>query len=261
MSTFAPTPTRTTGPLRKATEAGVALWLDCRHTPASGHVAQARAAVDERTCGVLGGAPEGRSPRPGGIPAGLAVTAVATDGTAVVGPVRSVVGYRRIMDVLLADLEALVASGGPLPVSPTVIEYSLSDVDAAVDACLDLAGSWEAKAMRGLAGVAGAHLLYGALRRDLGSARWARLIAAGAQVPYLLWSCGPAVTADRGARLAEKCLFPGTGVALSPAALAEFGERGVVTGPTALDLDEAVRVAKALGWFDVNLNSLSTAGV
>ncbi|MCL6670489.1 hypothetical protein [Streptomyces panaciradicis] len=177
------------------------------------------------------------------------------DGRAVtVAPVGGVAGYRQAMNTVLTTLETAVAVGTPTP--PMAIEYSPADVDATVNAHLDLASSWEAKAMRGRAGLAGAHLLHAALRHDLTTDRWTRLAARGARAPYLRWSItARSLRADTGVAYAQRCLFPGTTLALPPTVWREFESRGVVTGPTALDVTEARRVIDTLGWFGVRLDA------
>ncbi|MFF4170677.1 hypothetical protein [Streptomyces sp. NPDC001744] len=253
MKLLAPLPTRPAGALRKAAEAGTALWLDHRHTPPSASLPHTGGETDENVQGVL--LPGGPALRADAGPAAI-LAAAAGDRTATMGPVHSVTGYRQVMDRVLTALETAVAAGTPPPPLPLAIEYSVPGADAAADARLDLVGGWEAKAMRGRAGLAGAHLVYAALRHDLTTDRWARLAASGARAPHLLWTAtGPSVTVDRSVHYAERCLFPGTGLALSPAVLREFGERGVVTGPTAPDAVGARRVVDTLTWFGVRLDT------
>ncbi|TXS42136.1 hypothetical protein EAO75_33665 [Streptomyces sp. uw30] len=232
----------------------MAVWLDCRHSAPSEPVPQAGKRPDEYVHGLL--APGAPAVRLGADPVEIVAAMADRRNAVTVGPVHSVTGYRRAMDTMLTALETAVAEGAARPAHPMAIEYSLPGVDAAVNARLDLVGSWEAKAMRGRAGLAGAHLMYAALQRDLATDRWARLLAGGARAPYLLWSTGgPSVPADRSVDYAEKCLFPGTALALSPAALREFDERGLVTGPTALDAAEARRVVATIAWFGVRLDA------
>ncbi|MCH0566235.1 MULTISPECIES: hypothetical protein [unclassified Streptomyces] len=248
MDTLTPLPIRPAGPLRRAAAARVAVWLDRRRTAAE---------TGEPTLGpgleaALGGAAGGvQDLLPPPAPGGRSPGRLSAHGTRITGPVHGPAGYRRLMRRLLS--EAATASPAARPVA---IEYSVPAVDALVDARLDLIGGWEAKAMRSRAGIAGAHLLYDMLLRDLSSPRWAEAIDRGAPAPYLLWSTQPGAGPDRGADLAQRLLFPGTAVALSPRALEAFAQHGVVTGPTALDLAEALRVARVLDWFGLRLDAL-----
>ncbi|MGW7425172.1 hypothetical protein ACWGJB_34945 [Streptomyces sp. NPDC054813] len=239
MNTLAPL--RPAGPLRGAA-ADVALWLDCRRTSREGaHRARAEAAhpVHDMLPPVSGTAsPERRS----------------ADGTVVAGPVHGVAAYRRLMDELLSGATASPAA------RPVAVEYSLPAVDALVNARLDLIGGCEAKAMRFRAGIAGAHLLYETLRRDLCSPDWIRAADRGVPAPFLLWTTEPGAGPDQGAEYAGKCLFPGTAVALSPGALRAFAQHAAVTGPTAADLVEARRVAGVLDWFGIRLDALVGSG-
>ncbi|WP_406011026.1 hypothetical protein OG440_36510 [Streptomyces sp. NBC_00637] len=186
-----------------------------------------------------------------GAPAGR----LSANGTVVAGPAHGPAAFRRLMRELLAQASAAPAPGPEG--RPVAVEYSVPAVDALVNAGLDRMGGCEAKAMRFRAGIAGAHLLYDMLRRDLRSPGWTRAVARGIPAPYLLWSTTPGAGPDQGAEYAERCLFPGTAVALSPEALRTFVERGAVTGPTALDLVEARRVVRILDWFGIRLDTLA----
>ncbi|MFF4657945.1 hypothetical protein [Streptomyces sp. NPDC001381] len=240
MNTLAPLRPRPAGPLRRA--ADVALWLDCRRTSPE-RARQARADLAHTVHDMLPPLPRGHSPE-----------RRSADGTVVAGPVHGLAGYRRLMRRLLSRTAASPDSG---PVArPVAVEYPIPAVDALVNARLDLIGSCEAKAMRFRAGIAGAHLLYDTLRRDLRSPAWVRAVARDVPAPYLLWTTEPCAGPDQGAEYAEKCLFPGTAVALSPDALRTFSRHAVVTGPTAVDLQEARRVAGILDWFGIRLDAL-----
>ncbi|MFJ9121538.1 hypothetical protein ACIRJO_39165 [Streptomyces sp. NPDC102394] len=251
MSTHTPLPARPAGPLRRAGEARVAIWLDCRHLSPCEPVPQ----PDPHTAGTVQGVLlPGRPTLPPGADPDQIAAVLAEDRAVTTGPVNGVAGYRQAMNTALTALETAVATGIPTP--PIAIEYSPVGVDAVVDARLDLAGSWEAKAMRGRAGLAGAHLLHAALRHDLATDRWTRLAARGARAPFLLWSTtAPSLGVDTSVGYAQRCLFPGTALALSPAVLREFEARGVVTGPTPLDIVEAQRIIDTLGWFGVGLDT------
>ncbi|NEC91779.1 hypothetical protein [Streptomyces sp. SID12501] len=228
---------RPPGPPRGA-KAHVALWLDCRRaSEETAEAARAEAAytVHDVLPPASGTASTERS---------------SVNGTVVVGPVHSLAGYRRLMRGLLSSTTASPAA------RPPAIEYPVQAVDALVNARLDLTGGCEAKAMRSCAGVAGAHLLYDALRHDLRSPDWLRAMAGGIPAPYLLWTTHFGAGPDRGAEYAAKCLFPGTAVALAPDALRTFTRHTVVTGPTSVDLVEARRVAGILDWFGIRLDAL-----
>lgn len=243
MGTLVPLATRPLGPLPRAV-ADVTLWLDCRRTPPE---AVARSFAEAaRTVGDM-------------LPPVADVTSAGrrtANGTTVAGPVHGPAQFRHLMRRLLSEATAAPAPGPRDRPGGVAVEYSIPAVDALVNAGLDRIGGCEAKAMRFRAGVAGAHLLYDMLRRDLRSPGWARATARGIPAPYLLWSTAPGAGPDRGAEYAERCLFPGTAVALSPAALRTFVERGSVTGPTALDLVEARRVVGILDWFGIRLDTL-----
>ncbi|MDH6228335.1 hypothetical protein [Streptomyces sp. MJP52] len=237
MNTLTRLPPHPAGPPRGAT-AKAELWLDLRHTSpeaaAPDHAGAAHTAHDVLPA-VAGGPPgEHRSAR----------------GVLVAGPVLGIAGYRRLTRELL--------SGAPAPsgARPLAVEYSVPAVDAVVNARLDRIGGWEAKAPHDRAGIAGAHLLYDAFRRDLRSPAWGRALGRGAPVPRLLWSTRPPAGPDRGAEYAERCLLPGTAVALSPEALSAFTRHAAVTAPASADLAEARRVAGILDRFGIRLAAL-----
>ncbi|MER6692123.1 hypothetical protein [Streptomyces minutiscleroticus] len=171
------------------------------------------------------------------------------------GPVYGLNEFRRLMRTLAERAERMLACDDVF--APVVVEYPVPAVDVLVDARLDLIGSWEAKALRSRAGLAGAHLLYDEFRRALRSPHWSRLSAQGVPAPSLLWTTASVDGPARGVEYAQSCLFPGTTVALTPDALEEFGRRAAVTGPTALDLTDARRMAEALAWCGIRLEDLS----
>ncbi|MFE7932642.1 hypothetical protein ACFU6S_28715 [Streptomyces sp. NPDC057456] len=222
----------------------MALWLDCRRTPPEA-VARSRAEAAQTVRDLL-------LPVVQGAPA----DGLTANGTVVAGPVHGPAALRRLMRGLLSQAAAAPAPGPEDRPVAVAVEYSVPAVDALVNAGLDRIGGCEAKAMRFRAGVAGAHLLYDMLRRDLSSPAWARAVARGIPAPYLLWSTTPGAGPDRGAEYAEQCLFPGTAVALSPDALRTFVERDAVAGPTTPDLVEARRVVGILDWFGIRLDTL-----
>src|SRR5690606_15602027 len=113
-----------------------------------------------------------------------------------------------------------------------------------------------AKAMRDRAGVAGAHLLYDALRRELASPQWTRALDRGLAAPGLLVSTRPMAGPDRGAEYARQCLLPGAAVALAPGALRSFADDDSAPRTSTVDLAEARRVVGILDWFGISLHAL-----
>ncbi|WP_448321847.1 hypothetical protein [Streptomyces sp. CO7] len=239
MNTLTPLPTRPNGPPRGAA-AEAELWLDLRHVSPG---AEARALAD-----AMPAARDTLPPAEGGAAGGPR----SARGVLVAGPVHGPAGYRRLMRALSSAAAASPGAG------PVAVEYPVATVNAMVNARLDRIGGWEAKAMRDRAGIAGAHLLYDALRRDLNSPDWVRALARGVPAPRLVWSTRPPAGPDRGAEYAEQCLLPGTAVALSPEALSAFARRAAVTGPATADLAEARRVAGILDWFGIHLDALDS---
>jgi len=214
------------------------LWLDCRHrapgAAAGTHDGEAHAVED-----VL--PPVGRPARPEYLSRG---------GVAITGPVHGPAAGGRLLRGLLAAHSATEVA------RRYVVEYPAPVVDALVNAALDRIGGWEAKAMRDRAGVAGAHLLYDALRRELASPQWTRALDRGLAAPGLLVSTRPMAGPDRGAEYARQCLLPGAAVALAPGALRSFADDDSAPRTSTVDLAEARRVVGILDWFGISLDAL-----
>ncbi|CAL9373571.1 hypothetical protein [Streptomyces sp. enrichment culture] len=168
----------------------------------------------------------------------------------ITGPVHGPAAARRLLRRLLTAQ----ATAGPAP--RYLVEYPAPAVDALVNAGLDRIGGWEAKAMRDRAGVAGAHLLHDALRRELDSPQWLRALDRGWPAPGLLVSTRPMAGPDRGAGYARQCLLPGTAVALAPGALRSFTDDDSAVLRPSVDLVEARRVVRVLDWFGIRLDAL-----
>ncbi|MDG3015924.1 transaldolase [Speluncibacter jeojiensis] len=101
----------------------------------------------------------------------------------------SVDRHREVIDAYLTGLETAKAAGHDLSTIFSVASFFVSRVDTEIDARLEKIGTPEALELRGKAGVANARLAYAAYQEVFeGSARWAALAEAGANVQRPLWA-------------------------------------------------------------------------
>jgi transaldolase len=96
--------------------------------------------------------------------------------------------YREVMDAVLEGMERARAAGHDLSRIGSVASFFVSRVDTEIDKRLDKIGSDEAKALRGLAGIANARLAFAAYEEVFGTDRWSALAAAGAHPQRPLWA-------------------------------------------------------------------------
>jgi transaldolase len=122
--------------------------------------------------------------------AGLpAITRTLAEGVSVnVTLIFSVERYRAVMDAFIAGVEQAKANGHNVAELHSVASFFVSRVDTEVDKRLDKIGTDEAKALRGKAAVANAHLAYGAFQETFTTDRWRELAAAGAHAQRPLWA-------------------------------------------------------------------------
>lgn len=133
----------------------------------------------------------------------------------------SVRRYGQSLDACLDGLDDARAAGHDLTALPVCTSLATGRIEAGIDERLVALGTPGALALRGTAALAVARLAYRLYEERLGTACWRRLAAAGARPPRPLWETdGPAGGAGRELRHAESLVAWGTGVVLSPAALA-----------------------------------------
>jgi transaldolase len=96
--------------------------------------------------------------------------------------------YLEVMDAFLEGIEAARAVGHDLTLLASVASFFVSRVDTEIDQRLDTIGSVEAKAVRGMAGVANARLAFQTYDDVFTSGRWDALARAGARPQRPLWA-------------------------------------------------------------------------
>ena len=96
--------------------------------------------------------------------------------------------YREVIEAYLAGLRLAHADGLDVAKIHSVASFFISRVDTEIDARLEAIGTDEALALRGLAGVANAHLAYELFQDAFSSDDWTSLQAAGANLQRPLWA-------------------------------------------------------------------------
>ncbi|MEL4152732.1 transaldolase [Corynebacterium bovis] len=119
-----------------------------------------------------------------------AVTDVLAAGISVnVTLIFSVARYQQVMKAFIEGIAAARENGHDISRIHSVASFFVSRVDTEIDARLDAAGTPEAAALKGKAGIANARLAYDAFRTGLlENATWQELAAAGAHVQRPLWA-------------------------------------------------------------------------
>ena len=169
-------------------------------------------------------------------------------------------GYQQVVDAYLDGLEQRAAAGQPLSSVAAVAGFGVGPIDNEVDRRLcslprsarGAPGGRIVDALRGLAALATAQVVYQHFRQRFASARFATLRAQGAQVQRLLWA-GTAVS-DPGSdatRYVDALIGAETIAALSLPTLEAFEEQGRLR-----PMDDHHRAEAA-----ATLHSLAEAGI
>lgn len=96
--------------------------------------------------------------------------------------------YRAVMEAYMAGLEERRDGGKDITAISSVASVFVSRIDSMIDEMLEKAGTPEALALRGKAGLANSKLIYREFRRICDGDRWKRLAAAGARPQRPLWA-------------------------------------------------------------------------
>jgi transaldolase len=118
-----------------------------------------------------------------------AITATLAAGISVnVTLIFSLERYRAVINAFLAGLEQARDNGHDLAGIHSVASFFVSRVDTEIDRRLEAAGTGEARALKGRAGIANARLAYQIFEEQFDTERWQVLAAAGARVQRPLWA-------------------------------------------------------------------------
>jgi transaldolase len=96
--------------------------------------------------------------------------------------------YDEVMDAYLGGMEEYHASGGELSKVASVASFFVSRFDTEVDKRLEVIGTDEALALRGVTANANARVAYGRFLETFGSDRFQNLAGSGARVQKPLWA-------------------------------------------------------------------------
>ncbi len=168
--------------------------------------------------------------------AGLpAITAVLAEGISVnVTLIFSVERHREVMDAYLAGMEKAREAGYDLSKIHSVASFFVSRVDTEVDKRLEKAGSEQALALRGQAGVANARLAYAAYQEVFeGGDRYQALMADGARVQRPLWASTGVKNPDYSDTLyVTELVAPRTVNTMPEKTIDAVADHGVIRGDT-----------------------------
>ncbi|NYE95449.1 transaldolase [Psychromicrobium silvestre] len=118
-----------------------------------------------------------------------AITATLAAGISVnVTLIFSLARYRAVINAFQAGLKLAKENGHDLSTIHSVASFFVSRVDTEIDKRLDAIGTEDAKALKGLAGVANARLAYQVYEELFSTERWAVLAEAGALPQRPLWA-------------------------------------------------------------------------
>ena len=174
--------------------------------------------------------------------------------------------YARVAEAYLEALEERLAAGRKIDTVASVASFFVSRIDSLVDARLEerAAGSDAATAgrLRALAGriaIANAKLAYSHFLELTGSARWAKLAAAGAAPQRLLWaSTSTKNPAYRDVLYVEQLIGRDTVNTMPPETIDAFRDHGAAVETLGKGLDEAEGELAELAALGISLDQATT---
>ncbi|MBC6462282.1 transaldolase [Actinomadura sp. HBU206391] len=163
-----------------------------------------------------------------------AITRALSEGISVnVTLIFSLERYGQVVDAFCEGMEQAREAGLDLSKIASVASFFVSRVDTEIDKRLDKAGSAEAKALTGKAGVANARLAYALFEEKSDTDRWRALEAAGARPQRPLWaSTGVKDPALRDTMYVEELVAPGVVNTMPEATLDAVADHGEIRGDT-----------------------------
>ena len=139
----------------------------------------------------------------------------------------SLVAYKAVAESFIAGLEERMAKGLPVANVASVASFFVSRIDAVMDKKIDDSGDAALKPLRGKIAIANAKVAYQHYLSLIGSDRWKKLAAAGAQPQRLLWaSTGVKDKAFRDVMYVEELIGRDTVNTIPPATMDAFRDHG-----------------------------------
>ncbi|CAN5396328.1 bifunctional transaldolase/phosoglucose isomerase [soil metagenome] len=175
--------------------------------------------------------------------------------------------YAEVLEAYISGLETFVAGGGDPKRIASVASFFISRIDVAADNQLDgkiaaASGDEKAKleALKGKVAIANAKLAYQHYLKVIGSDRWKRLAAKGAQVQRLLWaSTGTKNKAYSDVLYIEELIGRDTVNTVPPATLDAFRDHGKPRDSLEENVPDAERVLTDLAKSGISLDAITDA--
>jgi transaldolase len=188
-----------------------------------------------------------------------AITATLAEGISVnVTLIFSLERYRAVINAFLLGLEQARENGRDLSKIHSVASFFVSRVDTEIDKRLEAAGTEEARALKGKAGLANARLAYQVFEEQFSTERWQALAAEGANPQRPLW----ASTGVKDPNLPDtlyvtELVAPHTVNTMPEKTLNATADHGVITGDTVRgSYAEANQVLDAIAEQGVSYNDV-----
>ncbi|WP_104054199.1 MULTISPECIES: transaldolase [unclassified Arthrobacter] len=166
--------------------------------------------------------------------------------------------YREVINAYMVGIEQAKENGHDVSKIHSVASFFVSRVDAEIDKRLDAAGTDEAKALKGKAGLANARLAYQVFEEQFASERWQVLAAAGANAQRPLWaSTGVKDPALPDTLYVTGLVAPHTVNTMPEKTLNATADHGEVTGDTITGTyEESNAVLDALDGLGISYNDV-----
>jgi len=175
--------------------------------------------------------------------------------------------YAEVLEAYISGLETFIAGGGDPKRIASVASFFVSRIDTAVDTQLDgkiaaASGDEKAKleALKGKVAIANAKLAYQHYLKVIGSERWKKLAAKGAQVQRLLWaSTGTKNKAYSDVLYVEELIGRDTVNTVPPATLDAFRDHGKPRDSLEESIADAENVLTGLAKSGISLDAITEA--
>lgn len=178
-----------------------------------------------------------------------------------VTPIFSLDAYRHVREAYIAGLEELARRGGSVSGAASIASFSVSRLDATIDALLQekiMQGHAEFRLWLGEAAISNSRLAYQAFKATFSSRRFAELRARGAKPQRVLWfGTNVRNPAYPDLMYVESLIGRDTINALANNTLAAFLDHGRVNATLEQDVEGAERTLQALDAAGIDLGEVT----